>query len=110
MYRREYTEITSQDVAVAPVTLGKGTKGMRGTVIRVGAAEGDPHCEIGAELERRLMEIGFVEGASVEIIHEGFIRRDPIAVKLDDMRVALRRRDAEAILVRVAPLNGGGAI
>jgi ferrous iron transport protein A len=54
-----------------------------------------------AELERRLLEIGFVEGARVEILHEGFIGRDPIAVRLDDMRVALRRREAQGVLVRL---------
>jgi len=51
------------------------------------------------ELERRLLEFGFVEGARIEVLHEGAIRRDPIAVKLDDMRVALRRRDAEDVWV-----------
>ena len=51
------------------------------------------------ELERRLLEMGFVEGARVEILHEGFIRRDPICVRLDDMRVALRRSEARGILV-----------
>ncbi len=52
-----------------------------------------------AELERRLLEIGFVEGARIEVLHEGFIGRDPIAVKLDDMRVALRRREARGIMI-----------
>jgi ferrous iron transport protein A len=51
------------------------------------------------ELQRRLLEFGFVEGAHVEVLHEGAIRRDPIAVRLDDMRVALRRRDAEDVWV-----------
>lgn len=84
------------------VRLGCGAKGMRGIVVRVGveAVLGDGMAA--AELERRLLEIGFVEGAQVEIIHEGPIRRDPIAVRLDDMRVALRRREADAILVRLA--------
>jgi ferrous iron transport protein A len=54
-----------------------------------------------AELERRLLEIGFVEGAQVEVLHEGFIGRDPIAVKLDDMRVALRRREAQGVMVQL---------
>ena len=89
----------------ASVRLGHGARGLRGTVLRVGATDGNTDDQTAMELERRLLEIGFVEGASVEIIHEGFIRRDPIAVKLDDMRVALRRRDAEAILVRVAAPN-----
>ncbi len=56
-----------------------------------------------AELERRLLEMGFVEGAAVEVLHEGLFGRDPIAVKLDDMRVALRRREADAILLESAP-------
>jgi len=53
-----------------------------------------------AELERRLLEMGFVEGARVEILHEGLIGRDPIAVRLDDMRVAMRRREACCVLIR----------
>jgi len=51
------------------------------------------------ELQRRLLEFGFVEGARIELIHEGAIGRDPIAVRLDDTRVALRRRDAEDVYV-----------
>jgi ferrous iron transport protein A len=54
-----------------------------------------------AELERRLLEFGFVEGAAFEVLHEGLIGGDPIAVKLDDMRVALRRRDAADVWVRL---------
>ena len=86
-----------------PVPLGSGRKGLRGTVIAVGRAaslsdtETDPFAD---ELERRLLEIGFVEGADVEVLHEGFIGRDPIAIRVDDMSVALRRREANAILVR----------
>jgi ferrous iron transport protein A len=52
-----------------------------------------------AELERRLLEMGFVEGAQIQVLHEGLFGRDPMAVRLDDMRVALRRREAAAILV-----------
>ena len=52
-----------------------------------------------AELERRLLEMGFVEGAKLTLLHEGFIGRDPIAVRLDDMRVALRRREARGVWI-----------
>ncbi|MGE5475556.1 MAG: FeoA family protein [Bacteroidales bacterium] len=52
------------------------------------------------ELERRLIEMGFVEGARVEILHEGFPKRDPIAVRVNDHTVALRRAEADAILVK----------
>ncbi len=84
--------------------LSEARKGDRGVVVEVstqtmsmtsGAAERE-------ELERRLLEIGFVEGARVEILHEGFLGRDPIAVRLDDMRVALRRREAQGVLIRLA--------
>ena len=51
------------------------------------------------ELERRLIEFGFLEGARVEILHEGTLGRDPIAVRVNHMTVALRRREAMAILV-----------
>ena len=52
-----------------------------------------------AELERRLLELGFVEGATVEILHQGLLGRDPIAVRVADTTIALRRREAMAILV-----------
>lgn len=52
-----------------------------------------------SELERRLIELGFVEGAEVELLHEGLFGRDPIAVRVSETTVALRRREARAILV-----------
>ena len=52
-----------------------------------------------AELESRLIEMGFVEGASVEILHEGVFGKDPIAVRVDNATVAIRRREAMAIMV-----------
>jgi len=51
------------------------------------------------ELERRLVEIGFTEEAMIEVLHEGLIGRDPIVVLVDGTRVALRRREAQVILV-----------
>ncbi len=51
------------------------------------------------ELENRLIEMGFVEGASVEILHEGAFGKDPIAVRVDNATVAIRRREAMAIMV-----------
>lgn len=77
--------------------LGKGDRGRIKAIVPEGH---DGPGEIGhAELERRLLEMGFVEGARFEILHEGLFGRDPIALKLDDMRVALRRREALAILI-----------
>ena len=59
------------------------------------------HDEHAIELERRLLELGFVEGARVEMLHEGLFGRDPIAMKVDDMRVALRRHEAASLSLRL---------
>ena len=77
-------------------------RGDRGEVLAVSPVHMDGVTDAEREeLERRLLEIGFVEGAHVEVLHEGFIGRDPIAVRLDDMRVALRRREAQGVLIRL---------
>jgi ferrous iron transport protein A len=96
---------TATEVAVGErVRLSTARPGDRGVIIEV-RAESHPrdHGVDVDELQRRLLEFGFVEGAQVEVLHEGAIRRDPIAVRLDDMRVALRRRDAEDVWVRLDP-------
>lgn len=56
----------------------------------------------GPELERRLIELGFVEGAVVELLHQGLFGGDPIAVRVADTTIALRRREAMAVLVTAA--------
>ena len=87
----------------SPIPLGSARKGVRGVVASVGDLS---RLQIGLatdftdELERRLLEIGFVEGALVEVLHEGFIGGDPIAIRVDDMSVALRRREANVVMVR----------
>ncbi len=78
--------------------LGSAAKGFRGRVVRVSPA-GNTSSIDGDELERRLIEMGFVEGAQIELLHEGFLGRDPIAVRVDDATIALRRRDAALVLV-----------
>ena len=79
---------------IRSLPLGLATKGFRGRVARVGSPASDA-----VELERRLIEMGFVEGARVQLLHEGFIGGDPIAVRVDDTTVAVRRRDAQLVLV-----------
>lgn len=82
------------------VRLGDAKLGDRGTIVEVRAEVSDiDHGVDAAELQRRLLEFGFVEGARVEIIHQGAFGQDPIAVRIDDMRVALRRRDASEVLM-----------
>ena len=50
----------------------------------------------------RLRHFGFDEGISVEPLHLGPFGRDPIAIRVGRMTVAIRRRHAGAI--RVIPL------
>jgi len=81
------------------IKLSEARIGQRGVITEVGA-----HCHYQAEdveLERRLLELGFVEGARVELIHEGLFGRDPIAMKVDDMRVALRRKEAASLILQL---------
>jgi len=81
--------------------LSQARPGDRGVIVDVRAETHPGDHGVGVEeLQRRLLEFGFVEGAELEVLHEGAIRRDPIAVRIDDMRVALRRRDAEDVWVR----------
>ncbi len=80
------------------VPLGLAKKGFCGEIAAVNTADASSGIP-GHEIERRLIELGFVEGARVEILHEGLIGRDPIAVRVNDATVALRRREAMAILV-----------
>jgi len=87
------------DVASA-APLSSGRKGFAGVIVAVQAPKAANGGLEGAEVERRLLEMGFVEDAPVEIVHEGLFGRDPIAIKLADRTVALRRREANAVLVR----------
>jgi ferrous iron transport protein A len=86
------------------VRLGQTRPGDRGVIVEVKAEShpGDHGVDV-FELQRRLLEFGFVEGAAIELLHQGLIGADPIAVRVDDMRIALRRRDAEDVWVRLDP-------
>ncbi|WP_374944894.1 ferrous iron transport protein A [Sphingomonas sp.] len=53
---------------------------------------------------RRLRELGFDEGVSVEVLHRATLGAGPIACRIGRMTVALRR--AVAASIRVAPLAG----
>ena len=48
---------------------------------------------------RLVIELGFIEGARIEVLHEGVIGGDPIAVRVDSATVAIRRREAMAVTV-----------
>ncbi len=92
-------ELGSKPLTSGSFPLGKAAKGYCGCIDRIAPCEDCPGLPA-QEIERRLIELGFVEGAEVTILHEGLFGRDPIAVRLNGATVALRRREAMAILTR----------
>jgi ferrous iron transport protein A len=81
-------------------SLATARRGDQGVIVKVTGVSGAAEAVATEELERRLLEMGFVEGAMIEVLHEGLFGRDPIAVRVDDTRVALRRREAGAVTVK----------
>lgn len=94
-----------------PLTLADLPMGASAHVVGVRAAAGGE----GRELALRLLEIGFVEGEPVRVIALGYPGHEPIAVRVGGTTFALRRFEAEQVLVAAATssitgyagLNGG---
>ncbi|HEX9470339.1 MAG TPA: FeoA family protein [Bradyrhizobium sp.] len=78
--------------------LGLAKRGYSGVIQHLAADDGSSALSA-IELESRLIELGFVEGAKVEVLHEGIVGRDPIAVRVENVTIAVRRREAMAIIV-----------
>lgn len=74
--------------------LGKLRSGQSGRV--VGLVGNTPPA-----IQRKLMEAGFMEGMSVEVLHEGPVGSDPLAVRVRGALVAIRLADAQFVEVEV---------
>lgn len=85
--------------------LGTAPLGFAGSIRAIDAA-GCTRALSSDELERRLLEMGFVEGARVEIRNQGLFGHDPIAIRVGQATIALRRAVANAI--RVEPEDPAG--
>ncbi len=81
------------------LALGEASVGFRGRIVALDMSRAHAAGLPKPELERRLLELGFVEGAEVELLHQGLFGGDPIAVRVADTTIALRRREAMAIMV-----------
>lgn len=53
-----------------------------------------------AQLARRLLEVGFVPHAIVEVVARMWPGHDPIAVRIGGSTFALRRHEADRVLVQ----------
>jgi len=99
------------DVAVEAQSLASLHKGARGVVAYVsldGAAQAVLGDVEGSTIARRLLEVGFIPGERIEIIEEIHPGGDPIAVRIGSSMFALRRREAQAVYVRLEPSAGPG--
>ena len=90
--------MTEQIDSKQPLRLGMAKRGYCGVIQQLVAGAADSALPA-TELESRLIELGFVEGARVEILHEGIVGGDPIAVRVENVTIAVRRREAMAIIV-----------
>ena len=87
-------------MTVSPtIALGTAAVGFRGRILALDMARAPTAGLPPPELERRLIELGFVEGAEVELLHQGLFGGDPIAVRVAATTIALRRREAMAVVV-----------
>ncbi|MBI4925405.1 MAG: ferrous iron transport protein A [Bdellovibrio sp.] len=71
-----------------PKTLGELNKGETGIIVKV---------KENYKISNRLLEMGFLEGTRVEVIHEAPITKDPIAIRVRGAIIALRRSEAQLI-------------
>jgi ferrous iron transport protein A len=87
-------------ISLAPGTMSLSTltPGMAGTVIRVGTRT--PNA---STLERRLVELGFVNGERIEVLAQARPGGDPFVVRVGTTTFALRRREVETVWVEIAP-------
>jgi ferrous iron transport protein A len=85
--------LASKHSAVGLDALTLGTPGRIASVDWESLADGEA---------RRLRQFGFDEGVAVEALHRGPFGRDPLAVRVGRMTVAIRRSHARA--VQVVPL------
>lgn len=62
----------------------------------------------GGDIGLRLLELGFVEGEPLRVIAHGYPGNEPIAVRIGKTTFALRRFEADHVLVVPAAENASG--
>lgn len=77
--------------------LGELKKGQKGLIVKVCC--GLPEKQGEHDCSSRLMEMGLVEGALVEVVHEAPFFGDPIAVQVQNTLLGIRRKEANQVEV-----------
>jgi ferrous iron transport protein A len=91
------TGIGKSETICSLAQLHQGARGVVSAIAEDAGASGSA----GATAVRRLIELGFVPGEPIEVIAEQRPGGDPIAVRIGCSMFALRRREAQAVLVQV---------
>ena len=99
---KDWTETAVEPLSQGSLSLADLPTGQPARIVSVEALDGGAN-ETAASLERRLLEIGFEEGERIEVAHTGLFGRDPLAVRMRDTLIAIRR--AAALQVVVEPLK-----
>ena len=73
--------------------LGSLRPGEKGMIVRVSDSKSD-------WMTLRLLEMGLLEGSSVEVLHAAPFGGDPIAVRVRGSLIAIRREEANGIEVQ----------
>ncbi len=73
--------------------------GKSGTVVHVSVAPLAEN-EEGADLARRLMELGFVPGEKIRMLKRGMPGGEPLAIRVGNSTFALRRFEAALIAIQ----------
>jgi ferrous iron transport protein A len=92
------SEVLDDMSLVSLAILEKRARGVVSEVREDALALGD---EAGSTVARRLLELGFVPGETVEVVENIWPGSDPLAVRVGNTMFALRRREAAAVLVEV---------
>lgn len=94
-------DTSPETVAFANKLVPLGRIGIGQTVtireVRTGVSELE-----GGDIGLRLLELGFVEGETLRVIAHGFPGNEPIAVRIGNTTFALRRFEADHVLVTTA--------
>lgn len=96
-----HTEFVAKAAAQQAVSLSEIGLGQSVVIreIKTGFASGEE-----GDIGLRLLELGFVEGEKLRIIALGHPGREPIAVRIGNTTFALRRFEADHVLV--VPVQG----
>lgn len=89
--------------AVSELSLAELAVGDRAVVLRLRDSHESLGDEVHSTLAQRLLELGFIPGEPLEVVGSIWPGADPMAIRLGRSLFALRRREAEAVLVERSP-------